>query len=45
MPPGPDKVVTEFLQFEVLTPRPPAFTRGMSVIALLAATGKWNVQV
>jgi hypothetical protein len=45
MPPGPNKVVTEQLAIEVSMPRPPAFMRGMGVIALLAATGKWNVQV
>ncbi len=45
MPPGLDKVVTEFLQVEVLTPRPPAFTRGRHLIALLRVAGKWNVSV
>jgi hypothetical protein len=40
MPPGPDKVVTEYARRGF---HAPAFTRGMGVIALVGPRGKSNV--
>lgn len=46
MPPGLEQAfATEFLQVEVSTPRPPAFTRGGTIMVRLADARKRPVQV